>query len=186
MARGTNALSTSKAPKGWFLSGKNPELYTASVDTTNPHSGTKCGLVESGPTGCGKGVWTTLMQLVTARQYLGQRLQLSLWIRTEDAGGVQPWMRLDERLDGGTIGFDNMCNRKIKGASDWAKYSMVLDVPHHAINLAFGVILHGEGKLWIDDVELNIVGEDVPVTDCPCSPNSKPQKVPTNLNFEEG
>ena len=38
--------------------------------------------------------------------------------------------------------------------SDWRKYDVVLDVPSEAQNIAFGVLLAGEGQVWTDDVSL--------------------------------
>jgi hypothetical protein len=79
-----------------------------------------------------------------------------------------------------------MCNRRIRGTTNWNEYSIVLDIPEESTNIAFGIMLGGRGTLWFDDVSFEAVGKDVPITDCPCSRNSKEPREAKNLNFEEG
>jgi hypothetical protein len=40
---------------------------------------------------------------------------------------------------------------------------VVLDVPQDATVIAFGVIDSGKGQVWIDQLTLDTVGQDVPV-----------------------
>jgi serine/threonine-protein kinase len=100
------------------------------------------------------------------------------------------WMRTDGR-EKRSLTFDNMKNRAIKGTGDWTKYQVVLDVPQEAEAIHFGGILSGKGRLWVDDISLDIVGADVASTDqkiasgpiqYPARPNWP--KEPTNANFE--
>jgi hypothetical protein len=58
----------------------------------------------------------------------------------------------------------------------------VLDVSNEATALAFGVLLSGPGKLWIDSARLEVVDESVPLTMAPAPqlPGS-----PSNLGFEQ-
>lgn len=185
MAQKTKLPARPKPPKGWFLAGDTPELYEASVDTSNPHSGTKCAYVRTtskAKKGC---QWTTLMQQMAPEDYLSKRIQMTCWVKTKDVTGyVQPWMRVDGKSDD-ILSFDNMCNRYLKGTTDWTEYSIVLDVPAESTNIAFGIILGGAGELWLDDVSFKEVGMEVPITDCPCSPHSKTKRRAQNLNFEE-
>jgi hypothetical protein len=62
------------------------------------------------------------------------------------------------------LAFDNMQNRPIKGTTDWKQYESILDVPEEAANIAFGVLLSGAGKAWLNDVKFEIVGSQVPTT----------------------
>lgn len=177
--------TTAKPPKGWFMAGANPEMYEAAIDTTAPHSGTKCAhMYNSKPINkSGSCAWGTLMQQVSPKQYLDKRLRISLWVRTENVQWVAPWMRVDGQDNESSLGFDNMCNRQIKGTTDWTQYSMVLDVPKESTNIAFGIMLGGKGDLWMDDVSFDIVGDDIETTDCPCFAK---KGGPQNLDFEEG
>jgi len=57
-----------------------------------------------------------------------------------------------------------MENRPIKGSTDWQKYEVVLDVPEGSMEIAFGILLAGKGQAWVDDLQLDVVGTDVPST----------------------
>jgi hypothetical protein len=168
-------------PKGWILSGSAPQLFDASLDRATVHSGTASGTLRS-LTGQIDG-FGTLMQQSSSHGYVGNRVRLSAWIKTKD---VADWAGLWFRVDGPemrTLAFDNMQNRPLKGALDWSKYDIVLDVPGEAVLIAYGVLLSGTGQAWLDDVALEIVGKDVPLTDISqVQPDLGP---PTNLGFEE-
>jgi hypothetical protein len=168
---------------GWFMAGSKPNHYEGSLDTSEAHSGSQCAYMKHAvakPEGFG-----TLMQQFSPNDYLGKRLKISLFVKTQDLEGrVQPWMRVDGPERGKTLSFDNMCNRAISENTDWKGYSMVLNVPEESTNIAFGVMLFGKGKMWFDDVTVDVVGDDVEVTDCPCS-HRKKHSGPRNLKFEE-
>jgi hypothetical protein len=75
------------------------------------------------------------------------------------------------------LGLDNMQNRPITGTTDWQKYEIVLDIPGDGATIGFGALLQGRGEIWLDDVNLEIVGQDVPTT-------NPYQRQPLNLDFE--
>jgi hypothetical protein len=109
-------------------------------------------------------------------------MRISAHIRTKDAGWAALWMRIDGP-DGKHLGFDNMQKNPIKGTTDWNQYECVLDVPDESTNLAFGLLLSGQGKAWLSNVAVDEVSQDVPTTDQKeiLDRSSKPR----NLNFEE-
>jgi hypothetical protein len=47
--------------------------------------------------------------------------------------------------------------RPVLGTSDWKKYSITCDVPEDTRSIGCGVSLQGKGKLWIDDVQYEVV-----------------------------
>jgi len=105
----------------------------------------------------------TMMQSVKADDYRGMRVRLSGYVKGENiAGYAGLWLRVDGA--GYSLNFDRMSNRTIKGTTDWKKYEVVLDVPEESIVIAFGILLEGEGQVWIDDLQLEVVGQDVPTT----------------------
>jgi ATP-dependent Clp protease adapter protein ClpS len=167
-------------PAGWIMAGSDPDDYEVGIDKAVAHSGTRCAYVThavESPRGFG-----TLMQQMLPDEYLGKRLRLKMWVKTEDViGRVQPWIRVDGAKRGKMLGFDNTCNRHTSGTTDWSECEMVLDVPEAATNIAFGIMLAGRGRLWMDDVNFDVVGKDVPTTDCPCGSRAKAK----NLSFEE-
>jgi hypothetical protein len=164
-------------PVGWFMAGKAPDDYEATTDKTAKHSGTQCARVGSKvakPSDFG-----TLMQLISAETYRGQRLRLSGWVKTAD---VVDWCGLWMRVDGGHgryLAFDNMRKRAIQGTTPWTRYEVVLDVAQEAEGIFFGIVIEGAGTAWLDDVTLEPVGLDVPTTSPPMP------RAPRNLAFEE-
>ncbi len=144
------------------------------------HSGNRSGLIASRPRPRGFG---TLMQTFRAERFLDTRLRLSAYIRVE---AVERWAGLWMRVDGPdaqTLAFDNMQDRPISGTLDWRMYQIVLDVPPDAEAIAFGVLLEGPGRVWLDDMAFAAVDGDVPTT------GVRPLPVPlnpVNLDFSAG
>lgn len=165
---------------GWFKAGSNPEDYECGVDKQVAHQGSGSGFIWSRPDPKGFG---TLMQMFKADEYRGKRRRLSAYIRAEN---VERWAGLWMRVDGAdseTLAFDNMGKRPIKGTVEWRNYRVVLDVSAEAQYIAFGVLLEGPGRIWIDDVTLDVVDENVAVTSV-AEEREYPDR-PTNLDFEQ-
>lgn len=177
----TKSKVNRNTPYGWFLAGTHPFEYRAKLDKKKFHSGTRSCRVEfkgkKKPSG-----WTTIMQNMGPKPYLGKRLRMRFWVRTQDVNDIAGWMRVDGRGKGEMLSFENMCNRKLSGSHDWTEQEIVLDVPTDSTNIGFGVIFYGKGKMWIDDVTFETVSKKVPTTSCPCSPGIG--HPPKNLDFE--
>ena len=57
-------------------------------------------------------------------------------------------------------------SRPVRGTrTEWTRYRVVLDVPEKANQIVYGFLLTGTGQVWADGIELEVVGDDVPVTD---------------------
>ena len=166
-------------PEGWFKAGSKPESYKMGIDNTVFKSGQKSVYIESIEdkiAGFGN-----LMQTCSAKDYLGERIKMTGYIKTENAEWAVMWLRVDSE-DYKELGFDNMNDRPIKGTEDWTKCEIVLDVPEESYTLNFGVFLSSTGKLWFDDVTFEVVDKETPLTST--TPTVELQK-PTNLDFEE-
>ena len=81
-------------------------------------------------------------------------------MRTE---GVDNPIGLLLRIDGndGSLQFDNMTRRGLKGTPEWEEYSVTLPLSVDAKMIYIGAILSGKGTLWIDDIQLLIDDEDI-------------------------
>jgi len=114
-----------------------------------------------------------------AAEFRDKRMRFSGVVKSEN---VENWAGLWMRVDGPetSTAFDNMQNRPIKGTQAWTRYSVVLDVDSKARYVAFGILLAGRGAVWINDVQFEAVGADVPVTDM-----KKYPPAPRNLGFNE-
>ncbi len=164
---------------GWHRSGSHPEDYDIRLDHTVAHSGGRCALIEAN---LGARSFATLMQSVRSISMRGKRMRLSAFIKTEDVEWAALWMRVDvgEHV---SVAFDNMRERPIRGTRDWQKYEVVLDVAENSLEVAFGVLLAGKGRMWADDFEFEEVGLDTPTTDLLAGQPLQPG--PQNLSFEE-
>jgi hypothetical protein len=79
-----------------------------------------------------------------------------------------------------SLAFDNMQSRPVKGTRDWQRYEVVLDVAPEAKKIAMGVLLDGEGTLWVSDMNLEVVPTSVPTTDM----MTDQKRGPENLRFQ--
>ena len=174
------ANSNYQMPNGWFPAGSNPSEYEMGIDNSNFQNGYSSAYIKSKSPN--KKEFGTLMQTISAENYLGKRLQLSGHVKSENVNG---WSGLWMRIDGSNnqqLGFDNMQGRSIKGTTDWQKYKIVLDVPANSKSINYGVLLGGIGKVWFDNFKLEEVDESVPVTNL-TKKNLLPSS-PINLDFE--
>ncbi len=53
----------------------------------------------------------------------------------------------------------------LKNTNNWQSYSVVLDIKEEALGIAFGVLLSGEGCVWLDSIRFDEVDEKIPSTD---------------------
>jgi hypothetical protein len=168
------------APQGWILAGSKPANYDTGIDSQAKYQDAESAYLKSkadvGQDGEGFG---TLMQSFRATRYLGKRLRVSGFIKSEGVHGwAGLWMRVDKNST--VVGFDNMENRPIKGTNDWRRYDVVLDVPEDATGIALGVLLAGPGTVWLNNTKFEVVESNVPVT----GNGARQPDAPTNLDFQ--
>ncbi len=150
-------------PEGWFLAGSNPAGYDASV-VMDEGMDPPVAMMKSN-TEANQAEFGTVMQSFYPKDYLGKRVEMTVWIKSEKvANWAGAWLRIDGS-GGKSVAFDNMRERAIKGNKDWAQYSIVLDVPTDAASMNYGVLLAGEGQVWFDDFAFEVVDDSVEVTD---------------------
>ncbi|CAB4396223.1 unnamed protein product [Rhizophagus irregularis] len=171
-------------PQGWVRAGSKPDEYQMGVDSAIFH-GTAAvgssGFIKS-LSGVNYSEFGTLMQRFTPKEFKGNRVQLSCFIKYENIlGNAGLWMRVDTPKE---QTLDNMLDRPIKGTDNWTEFTNVLDVPKDAERIAFGILLKGDGHAWLDDCKFEIVDKSVPLT--PHLTASAPEKQldhPINLSF---
>ena len=175
---------TVAAPAGWPRNGAKADQYVVGVDANQTWGGMPSAYVES-VTPEVDGGFGGMMQTISAENYVGKRVRLSGWIKTEDAnqGGGHLWLRIDGQERGQMLGFDNMSNRAVKGTSDWQEASIVLDVPPGSRALAYGFFVAGGGKMWVNGQRIEEVGTNVPTTEMKPPQRTLPG-APQNLGFD--
>jgi hypothetical protein len=184
--------SADKAPTvpGWYISGSAAEKYQASVDNSVVHSGASSASLAA-ITDAEGFEFGTLMQVIHARPHVGKRLRFSVFIRTAGVKvGAAAWMRIDGH-DGQVLAFDNMSDRGwFREDQSWSRADIVLDVLPESKVIAFGVLLKGDGMVWIDTGSLEPVFRHIATTGnpvrgprLPVAPDELPPS-PVNLGFE--
>jgi hypothetical protein len=164
---------------GWGLTGSQPDDYEVTLDRTIAYIGNTSALLEAQPEARG---FATLMQTFDSATMRGKRIRMSAFVRTQDVARAALWMRVNGTEDA-ALAFDNMDDRPIAGTSGWLRYDIVLDVDMQSQAIAFGVILAGRGRVWVDNFTFESVGSEVATTELPLviSPLPKPE----NLDFED-
>ena len=145
-------------PEGWFAIQHAGDLsYTFKLDTADPHGGARSVRVDNvGPEPFG-----AIYQQVAGAPHRGKRLRFAAWLRTEDAkgsatggGGV---LMMQAMQSGAPLAWNHMKDQPVQGTRAWTRYTIELDVPANADQIEVGAMLHGPGKLWLDDVELVVL-----------------------------
>jgi erythromycin esterase len=148
-------------PPGWFGGSQNVPGYEAGIDRKVVKQGKIAAYVrmkDSTP-----GQFGTLGQTFLARPYQGKRVRLSAQVKTKDVkGNIGLWMRIDGK--GKTLAFDNMGDRRLSGTKDWSRAEIVLDVSDKATVITIGMLLAGDGHVWVDDFKVEVVSKDVKTT----------------------
>ena len=165
-------------PTGWYALGSGRNDYEFGVDDRVSHTGKRSGYTKSIRPSEGFGA---LSQIFKADLFRGKRVKMIGFAKSEDVkNSAGLWMRVDGP-DGKVLGFDNMSSRPIKDTTGWTKYQIVLDVPESSIDIAFGILLDGEGKIWCDTFSFEVVDQNTPTT---AMDLDYPER-PVNLDFEE-
>jgi hypothetical protein len=158
------AQALAPLPAGWILAGQSPELYQAGIDHNQTMTGKGSKYIHSIVKE--NKSWGTLMQMFSAEKYRGQRVRLQARVKTRNVSG---WAGLWMRVDGpnGASAFYNSQDKPIKGSADWQLRTVVLEVAPDASAIAFGMIHHGGGEIWMDDLKIDVVDKAVAVDRTP-------------------
>jgi len=135
----------------------------------------------------------SICQYLAATSYKGKRVRVTLHMRTRDAEpGAHMLFRADT-ASGQVVALYNMSPAWVRGDTDWAEYSAVLDVPESASAVIVAGTLVNTGTLWMDDASLEVVDPQTKVTQPPTRTNHYNQVIATdqlpttlqNAGFEE-
>lgn len=100
------------------------------------------------------------MQRCPARFLAGRTIRFESEVRTH---GVAKWAGLWLRADGdeqNDLYFDNMHRRPIHGTTEWTFYRIDAQLPERTAWLNYGVVLVGNGRVWVDNCSLLVWNED--------------------------
>ena len=141
------------APRGW--AGGPPG--TIFLDETNVHSGKGAARIERHADSPSD--FSPIIVSLPA-EFSGTTIELRAYLRSEAVEGVAAlWLREDG--ESGSVAFDNMLDRQLRGTHPWTPFSIRLPLKAEARRIVFGAFLAGTGKAWLDDVELLVDGKPV-------------------------
>jgi len=160
-------LASAQVPTGWQAITDGSNDYTVRTDGARREGGqgfagaTIKANVES-PRGS-----AMLAQSIRADAYRGKRIRLSGYLKTigVNEGTAVMFMRVDG--DGVIQTSDFMQNRPLMMTNDWTRQEIVLDIPRTAVGFTYGFLLGGSGQAWLDDLSIDVVGNDVATTGHP-------------------
>lgn len=169
-------------PSNWFIAGSKPNSYEMGIDNSVQHDGKYAATIKSNTKSI-KG-FGTLMQSCLPDKYLGKKVKISGFMRSENVTGWAGfWFRVDQANSAKSLAFDNMQDRAIKGTTEWKQYEIILEVPKNASNLAYGALLSGTGQIWFSNIKFEEVSASYVSTGK--DKNYVPLSEPANLNFEK-
>ena len=171
-------------PIGWYINGCGViDKFTFGTDKTIRHNGKAAAFIQSNK--ANETRKAALEQWTLAEIYQGKRVRLKAFLKTEAVEGYSGIYMEAENKRGKMLVSDWMRSRVVKGTNDWRAYEIVLDVPKRTSTLIYGFFLRGSGKVWLDDVQVEVVDENVRLTNRYERKKPQMQEKPMNLGFEE-
>lgn len=171
----------STGTKVWFKAGSAPEQYEV-VWNEEEDEGEPMAHLRSIDPDSARG-FGTVMRNLAAEDFRGERVRLSGEVKAEQVDNwAGLWLRVDRRDGRRPHGFDNMHDRPIRGTTGWSHHEVIVDVAEDAESLAMGFLLNGAGRLSVRNLQLEVVGQNFPVTG---RGNGTGQPAePMNLSFD--
>ena len=153
-----------QVPKAWLLRGSGSKNYELRSDRETVFTGNYSALLSSHDKDVSPNLSGSGIQVVLAAPYVGTRMELSAVLRgsgTRNGGSVWMYVTDPSRV---IIAYQVAQMTPTADVNEWTRYRVVMDIPFHGEVLAYGFTLQGKGKLWVDDVHLRAVDNNVPVT----------------------
>jgi RNA polymerase sigma factor (sigma-70 family) len=96
---------------------------------------------------------------------LGKRIRISGWVKASNvetwAGGALAVINYKGHL----FAMDDTTSRPVHGTTDWQQIEFVTDIPNEPCSIYVAPELYGNGEIWFDDFQIDIVPSDTPITD---------------------
>lgn len=152
---GFDADELGKPPPGWYVKGAENGDFRVEVSDQDPFAGARCVHLRQTEGGEGED-FGNLIQSFDATPYRGKRIALRAAVRSAGGADGQLWLRVDGPLPASEL-IDNMQDRPVRDEA-WKRYAIVGDVRADAGTIVVGLMRFGAGELWLDEVEVSIVG----------------------------
>lgn len=155
-------------PDDWSLSGMLGLHHKNGIDTSITYNGKPSAYLKA--LSSEMNTYAELTNILSnAEEYAGKRIRFSAYVRSQDVQHLAGlWAQLDAISDEAPV-FDGVQNRPIQGTTDWRKYSLTMELPQNATYVPVGLLLYGEGQVWIADARIELLDQNAPVLITPGS-----------------
>jgi hypothetical protein len=146
-------------PGGWrLIPFVAANQYRIGLDREIRHSGKSAAFLESHDADWKKNHYARLEQTLDATKYRGKRLRVSAFLKSKDvvktaflaANVPNPWEDLSDFATQKPL---------LEGTTDWNRYQIEFKVIPYAKQIEIRVELHGSGRVWVDDLRLEVLDE---------------------------
>ncbi len=156
------AIDSYYVAEGWQTAA-DPDEYELGLDSDCRRAGKYSAFIK--PISPSPARYGVLYQTIRADQYRGQRLRFTSHIKIE--APTPPRRRNSAAIfiglkPGLEAPYADYWKQLLNGPTDWQQYDLVVDVPPDAALIVFGV--DAISAIWIDDLQLEIVGSEIPVS----------------------
>ncbi len=144
-------------PNGWRAAANKPPDLVIGTDTSVKHTGNASGFLHR-PIALKPSTGNAIMwQSINAGPYRNKKVRLTVYARSEEVeAGAFFYFRVDG--EDSVLAYRNSAADLIKETTEWRSYHITLDVAGAAITMDFGVVwLPGQGTIWMDDFDLEVV-----------------------------
>ncbi len=152
--------------EGWTFMEGPPQHFDWGIDTNMVSQGNPSFFVKTKEgVSKGKGV---LQQAFLADEYRGKRLRLSGLLKTENVeGGTALSLQIEGVNE--TLRPANAQEHALQGTHNWIRRELEVEVPQASISVGLGLLFLGRGQVWLSDVQLEVVDEDLSTSPSPAT-----------------
>lgn len=151
--------------------------YTCGIDNTEKHGGERSVFMEE--TNGSDNNFASVAQVLPAK-FIGKEITFKAYLKYKNVtNSVALLIRIDNAL-GKTVEFKSLQQDRINGTHDWGLYSITASIPIDAQKIYVASLLNGRGKLWVDDVQIIIDGQDI--SKAKINPDYNPNPTPYGKN----
>ncbi|QXV66153.1 alpha/beta fold hydrolase [Mucilaginibacter sp. 21P] len=113
-------------------------------------------------------------------KFIGKTITFKAWMKIADVkDAAMLIIRIDNAIPRMSA-YKNNYDQKINGTRDWAEYSVTVDIPIDAQTIYVAAVLNGPGKLWMDDAQVLIDGQDI--SKAKINPDYEPKPIAYGYN----
>ena len=146
-------------PPGWVTGQHAGDLsYTFTIDEKERHAGKRSVRIDN----IGTQPFGAMYQLVPVGQVAGRKVRFTAWVKAEGTGDRRSFsgvaLQVQGKQGGAPVAFNPLQQDVVRGTFGWTERTSELAIPATGVDrVEVGVMLVGPGRMWVDDVKLEIV-----------------------------